>query len=377
MTLFDRLFAGNKSYFEIPISEQKGYLNQLGNAKDDYERSFKQYQGQMFYMTWKKRLLLSAFSVLPVLFLFIYYIINGFFLKSRGNVDAISRANEKKQFIPSTLMDRYVIERELWNSKGAVYIKDVPFISAFLIRNIIHPYYSLKVLFKIAKYSALIFQYNPKAIIVNDEFSFTSSVLTLFCERHHVKHIDVQHGEKLFFLRDSFFRFHECYIWDEHYKDLFISLKAEPSQFIIELPESMKFVVSSHYSQENYADFKYYLGIYTEEELKGIINAMSPIKRKGYTIKYRPHPNYSDRELLKKYVEETEIESSEVNILESISSTKNVVGVYSTVLTQAYFNGQKVIIDDISYKNQYGALKDLNYILIDKVENRLSMYQSA
>lgn len=377
MTLFDRLFAGDKSYFDIPISEQKGYLHQLGDAKDDYERSFNQYQGQMFYMTWKKRLFLSILSVLSVSFLFIYYIINGLFLKSKGNVDAISRANDKNQFIPSTLMNKYVVERALWNTKGAVQIKDVPFISAFLLRNVIHPYYSLKVLFKIAKYSALIFQYNPKAIIVNDEFSFTSSILTLFCERHHVKHIDVQHGEKLFFLRDSFFRFHECYIWDEHYKELFISLKAEPNQFIIELPESMKFDMKIHYSQENYADFKYYLGLYSEEELKGIVNAMSPIKNKGYTIKYRPHPNYSDRELLNKYVEETEIESPGVNILESISSTKNVVGVYSTVLTQAYFNGQNVIIDDISYKNQYGALKDLNYILIDKVENRLSMYQSA
>ena len=104
---------------------------------------------------------------------------------------------------------------------------------------------------------------------------------------------------------------------------------------------------------------------------------MKSLRNKGYTIKYRPHPNYSDRDLLKKYVSVDEIESPDVNILESISSTKNVVGVYSTVLTQAYFNGQQVVIDDIAFKNQYNALRDLGYILIDKVKNRLSDYQTA
>lgn len=377
MDFFDRLFAGDKSFFDIPITEQKKYLEKLGEATNDYDRSYKQYRGQAFYMSREKRILLAVMSFLLSIFLTNYYIIRGMFLKFHGDVDAISRASESVQFIPLSLLQKYNVNRTLWNTKGAIHIKDIPFVLGLAVRYFLHPFFYIKILFKVAKYSALIYQYHPRAIIVNDEFSFTGSLLTLFCERHHVKHIDVQHGEKLFFLRDSFFRFHECFIWDEHYRQLFISLKAEPSQFVIELPESMRFDIKKHFSKDLYADFKYYLGLYNEEELVSVIEAMKSLRNKGYTIKYRPHPNYSDRDLLKKYVSVDEIESPDVNILESISSTKNVVGVYSTVLTQAYFNGQQVVIDDIAFKNQYNALRDLGYILIDKVKNRLSDYQTA
>lgn len=377
MTFFDRLFTGNKSFFEIPVAEQKSYLEKQGIATNDYERSYKQYRCQAFYMSKSKRLLLSSLSLVPSFFLFIYYSIRGAFLKSFENVDAISRASERAQFIPLSLLNEYNVNRSLWNTKGAIHIKDIPFVLALGVGYFFHPFFYIKTLFKVAKYSALIYQYHPRAIIVNDEFSFTSSILTLFCERHGVKHIDVQHGEKLFLLRDSFFRFHECYVWNEHYKKLLISLKAEPTQFRIELPQSMKFDLNEHYSQQYFSDYKYYLAKYTEEELLTIIKNMMPLKSKGYTIKYRPHPNYSDRDLLKKHVSEEEIESADVNILVSISSTQNVVGVYSTVLNQAFFNGQNVVIDDVSYKKQFEGLRDLNYILIDKVKNRLSDYQTA
>ena len=145
-------------------------------------------------------------------------------------------------------------------------------------------------------------------------------------------------------------------------------MNADPSQFIIELPESMKFDLKNHYFENLYSDFKYYLAIYNEEEIKAIVNAMAFIIRRGFSVKYRPHPNYSDVNLLKKYVSDDEIEFPKVSILDSISSTKHVVGVYSTVLTQAFFNGQNVIIDDVAFRSQYNALKDLQYILIDKVE---------
>ena len=375
MNLFDKLFVGDKSFFDIPLAEQKRYLDKLGDAKNDYERSYKQYKGQSFYMTLKKRIALSVLSFFSFILLFPVYVVNGLFLKKSRKIDAISRAQESEQFIPTTLINKYKIDRNVWKTKGALFFKDIPFTLLLCLKYFWHPYLLLKIVFKIAKYSAIINKYHPEAIIVNDEFSFTSSVLTLFCEHHNVKHINVQHGEKLFILRDSFFRFTESYIWDEYYKQLFISLKAEPGQFIIDLPESMKFDLKEHYSQRSFSDFKYYLGVYTEEEIVSIVKSMSFAKQTGKTVKFRPHPNYSDIELLKKYVAEDEIELPSVNILESISSTKYVVGVYSTVLTQAYFNGQNVIIDDISFKNQYDALRDLKYILIDKVENRLSEFQ--
>lgn len=377
MTIFDKLFAGEKSYYDYPVSVQKNYLEALGEATDDFDRSYKQYKGQMFFMSKSKKCLLSILSFFVLIPLLPFYIIRGFFLRRKQELDAICRAAEGEQFVPDSLLKKYNVNNTLWDTKGAISYHDIPFVIIIFKKFCFHPYFLLKLLFKVAKYSALIFEYRVSAIIVNDEFSFTCTIMTLFCERHNVKHINVQHGEKTFFMRDSFFRFHECYIWHEHYKLLFISLKAEPSQFIIELPESMNFELKDHFSQQEYSDFKYYLGVYNEEEISSVVKSMESIKRQGKTVKYRPHPNYSDINLLKKYVSDDEIESPKVNILVSISSTNNVIGVHTTVLTQAYFNGQNVIIDDISFKNQYNKLSELNYILIDRVKDRLSMYQNC
>lgn len=375
MTFFDHLFAADKSYFDVPVAEQAAFLERLGDASSDIDRSYKQYRSQLFFFSTKKRLVLSTASFVLLIFLLPYYIIRGLFIRKGEKVDAISRADENAQFIPDSLLDKYVIDRTKWNIKGAIYWKDVPFTIMLCIKFFLNPYFVIKVLFKVSKYSSLIHIYNPRAIIVCDEFSFTSSVMTSFCECHGILHINVQHGEKLFIIRDSYFRFHECYIWDKHYKDLFISMNADPSQFIIELPESMKFDVKKYFSQDCYADYKYYLTMYDEKELVSIINAMSFAAKVGRSVKFRPHPNYSDIELLRKYVPEESIELPNVNIIESISSTQNVVGVHSTVLTQAYFNYRNVIIDDVSCNQFYKSLSEMKYILMDKVKNRLSSCQ--
>lgn len=378
MTIFDRLFVGDKSLFDIPVIEQKNYLKKLGDAKSDFDRSYKQYKGQLFFMSTKKKIFLSLLSAVSAPFIVLYLIVKGLFLKRDKEYDAISRATDDHQFVVNTLLEKYDINRTCWEQDAAaIQISDIGYVLHVFLSYWHSPYLALKTVYKVAKYSALIYKHRPSAIIVNDEFSFTSSVLTDFCCKHSILHINVMHGEKLFSLRDSYFRFDKCYIWDEHYRKLFVSLNAESTQFVVELPESMKFDMKDHFFQDLYSDFKYYLGVYSEDELLSVINAMKYVKKKGYTVKYRPHPNYSDRELLKKHLPDEEIESPEVNILESISSTRNVVGVYSTVLTQAYFNGQQVVIDDIAFKNQYEALRDLGYILIDKVDNRLSAYQTA
>lgn len=375
MTFFDNLLNGDKSYYDYPISVQRQFLCNMGIATNDFDRSFKQFKGQLFFMTMRKYLALSLMSFFALLFLLPYYLFRGLFQRNGIPVQAVCRATESELFIPQSLINKYQINHKIWNTKGAIFLKDVDFILHILCRYSFYPYFLVKVIYKIAKYSIFIHKYHVSAIIVNDEFSFTSSIMTYFCGKYNVKHINIQHGEKGFLIRDSYFRFHKCYIWDEHYQKLFCSLYAEPSQFIIELPKSMKFDMKDYFSSKAYADFKYYLGLYNENEIISIVKSMSFARHQGFTVKYRPHPNYSNIDLLKKYVTESEIEYPSVNILKSISSTKNVVGVSSTVLVQAYFNGQNVIIDDISFEKQYNLLHDLDYILIDKVKNRLSTYQ--
>mgnify|MGYP003596582569 CR=1 FL=1 len=102
---------------------------------------------------------------------------------------------------------------------------------------------------------------------------------------------------------------------------------------------------------------------------------MMCLQKDGKIVKFRPHPHYSDISLLKKYVKEDNIEMPSVPIAVSVASTKYAVGVDSTVLVQAYFNHIEVILDDVTYKNRSDMLGELDYILANKVNNRLSALQ--
>ncbi len=373
-TFLDRLTSGDKNYFDISAEEQKSFLNKLGPAKDDFDRSYKQYKSQVFFQSKIKVVLINIVSVPVVIGLVFYYMARGLFLKKGSRIDAISRIKDSEHFEPDSVINKYEIDRTHWGEKGGIRPSDYLFTMCLCFRFVFHPYFVVKNLYKIAKYSSLIYSYNPAALIVCDEFSFTSSIMTLFCEKHGVKHINVMHGEKLFYIRDSYFRFHECYVWNEHYKQLFIEMRAEPNQFYIELPLSMRFDKRSYQDSEQYADYKYYLANYSEEEIASISKEMSFARDKREKVKFRPHPHYSDLDLLRKYVTEDEIEYPNVDILVSLSNCKYVVGLYSTVLVQAYFNGVDVIIDDVTYKEKCDKLTDINYILADKVSARLSNF---
>lgn len=226
------------------------------------------------------------------------------------------------------------------------------------------PYFVLKSMMQIALFSARITRYAPEKIITHLEFSFCSSLLTDYCHYREVKLINVMHGEKLLNIRDAFFHFDECYVWDKHYVDMLVKLKAEVSQFRIAIPPSLQIDCKAHQNPSVYADYKYYLAHITDNEMECIVKSMVFVKDKGKRVKYRIHPRYTDLTILRKYVSEDEIEfPKHVNILESISNMEYAVGSYTTVLLQAHLAGKKVLIDDVTYSHIYEQLKEYGYIL--------------
>ena len=76
-------------------------------------------------------------------------------------------------------------------------------------------------------------EYTPKDLYVSAEYSFTSSILTAYCERNRVRHINVMHGEKTFFIREAFSRFHIFYVWDDFYIKLFHQLRANRTEYVV------------------------------------------------------------------------------------------------------------------------------------------------
>jgi hypothetical protein len=131
--------------------------------------------------------------------------------------------------------------------------------------------------------------------------------------------------------------------------------------------------IKKYRNQSQLCDYKYYLQTDDELELIKIIENIKILISYGYKVKVRSHPRIDSSSFLKQYLENNFIEDfREVGIEESLANTKNVIGLYTTVLYQAYMNGINVILDDIVYKNYLSRLKSRDYIICSKPHLLLS-----
>ena len=371
------LAKGNKTFFDVPKKEQEEYLLSLGQPKNDIDRSFKQYLCQNYFCAkWKVYLFnfVSHFFYFPVL---LGFLILGIRIRKSHYIEAFTiDLKGMEEIIPNLLNEQYKIQMNSWSVKGGLRLKDIPYLLVIYFNHLCSGYFSFKSMIKVAQYSQLITMYSPRCIIAHSEYSFSSSIMTNYCNKRGVQHINVQHGEKLYNIRDSFFRFDECYIWHDHYKKLFLALRAAPLQFKVYKSNSLLINIDQYINRDSFANYKYYLGSFNEDDIKNIVKSMKFVKLKGESVKFRYHPRRTNIALLKKYVTEEDLEDpAKVSIMESIANCNYAVGSYSTVLLQAYFSGKEVLLDDMTYKENFNKLKDLMYILATEDCKKLSDFQ--
>lgn len=365
-----KLEKKENSVFDYPVEKQKKYIERFPEPKDEIERSFFQYKCQMKLKKKITSIVLNFFSA-P---LFLYYLIKKEKIGESEKVDAIFFADGKPDnIIPLELREKYsrwkVIEDKgsFLSKDGKKYMKSIwkkhPFSYQLLLKSII----------KIRFYDYVITSFSPKSIVVCNEYSFTSSLLTGYCRARGIKHINVMHGEKFYFMRDSFFVFDECYVWDDYYRQLLSQLRAEKEQFRISVPQAVKIESSGDISKK--FDFTYYLGAESGLKLERIVENMEYISKSGFKVAIRPHPRYTNSTELAQMASELIIEDvSKITIEESLLRTKCAISLYSTVLSQAHYNGIDVMIDDVSNKEFFDKLKDRQYIMLNKSHRLLSEY---
>ena len=356
--------------FEWPVENQKDFLNNFGTPKDDIERSYYQYLCQAKL----NGLLMSCILNIASLPMIIYYSVKKENIQNTENVDAVFVSEGISECVIPFELRNCLISWKIINELKEYYTSEdrSQFIKLFK-RYPFSWYFLFKCLLKIRIYSYLVHSYEPKAIVVCSEYSFTSSFLTSYCESQERLHINIMHGEKLFYIRDSFFRFHRCYIWSNFYIKLFEVLKADKKQFIISLPQSMLLGDGSKHYKE--VDYTYYLGRENKIILIAILNALQKLKEKGFMVAIRPHPRYSNINEIRSifYSSNIEIECiDKIPISKSILRTKNVVSLYSTVLNQAYHSNVCIVIDNVSNPQRYLKLKDLQYIMLEMNHKLLS-----
>lgn len=365
----------DKELFEVTSKEQIEYLNTLKEPIDDIDRSYNQFKGRHFFYHTFKEIGAEVISFFALPIYGIYCLISYIFTpKRKDSYEAVGDFYRFEEVIPNSLRQEFQINNNVWNKGRMLSPADIIYLLRIFFRHPV-PCFVFKTAIKLSYYKYTIYCYSPKAIIVHNEASYAGSILTNYCNKIGIEHINVMHGEKLFYLGNVYFRYNRCYVWGEHYKQMFISLKAEPSQFRIEIPESFNINIEKNFRQEYYSDYKYYLQIYDENQLKCIVKSLESICQQGETFKLRPHPRFSNIKLLEQIIDKSHIEyPREVPILESIASTKHVVGSYTTVLNQAYYANIDVIFDDVAYKDTFDKLGDLNYIFAKEDTKKLSQY---
>lgn len=345
----------------------------MGSPVDDYERSFNQYKCQN-YLLGKSLIILvrNIASFVILVFLWLRHFIGreySFESLKTGNKSVFLYESTNIDILPCSLshnVDIVGLNGPLFfDEKCRDIIKNLwkryPFSYFFILKNAI----------KIGRYGYVKLHYAPDRIISSCEYSFTSSVLTCYCEESGIQHINVMHGEKLFNIRDAFCRFSTFYVWDEHYISLFNKLRASESVFIVEQPPAA--CLENNRTECKKRDYTFYLAVETETTLRRLQEVTRVLEEQGKTFLIRPHPRYTDMAMLKSYFSCAAIEMPQsVEIKESLQETRHAVARFSTVLYQAYNSGVVAVIDDVTDPLRYEVLKEEEYIMLQKTDFRLS-----
>lgn len=353
------------------FSQQKEFLDKQAIPTNLVENSYNQYKSQMYLQGKFFWFLANASSW--VIYPLIMLINKNNKLHSITNKDAIFNCYDiDKEILPNSLKSKYPNIYMNEKMEGFFIDDDIrKFKKIYMKKYKYSRYFYLKCIMKLCYFNYLIKKYRPKAIIGYSEFTFTSSILTEYCNYLNVKHINIMHGEKKFNIRDSFCSFNEFYVWSDLYEELFLSLKCQ-ANFIKELPPMFLWNAEC---KSTSIDFTYYLTNPCESKMIEIINLLDKLVESGKSVAVRPHPRYTNKKFLKKICNSNiEIEdSNKISIRESIVRTKYIVSDFSTVLLQGLYAKKQIVIDDVTDPKLFNQMVDLKYGIVYKKENYIKL----
>ncbi len=369
MLVFRKLTL-NSSILDMPVVVEKEYIDGLPEPIDDVERSYFQYKCQQRIMPVVVRVI-TEFAAIPLLV--IYWLRKGERYNVNHKHDALFLHDWSDDIIPESVKQTYnIYQVRDYQDYFFLDAKDRHFLRKALKKYRFSFYFKLKCVIKVGMYSAFLTNTNVKAIICCDEFSYTSSLLTRYCELCGVEHINAMHGDKMYCIRDSFFRFTRCYVWNEYYVRMFCKLRADTHQFIVEVPIGLK--IFNNRATDLLYDYTYYLAAEEDRVILTILRIMNELAIRGNKVAIRPHPRYPldnrkfNLENYKVIIEDP----MEVDINDSLSKTRGVISLYSTVLSQAYLNNIPIVIDDMSNRAYYERILEREYIGVFRKHMKLS-----
>lgn len=360
--IYKKITVADSILFKHSRAEDEDYINHFDEPKDDIERAYYQYLCQKWMDNNSfKYFLANVVALISIAFTERRYYRLGKEAIFEKNYDAVLTQDHIQKFIPSDFEGCFIFQDF---NKGSLKKEDKEFINEIKRRYPFAFYFRFKCNSRIAAYSDLLNRYNPKVVFCSAEYSFTSSILTMYCEMHNVDHINIMHGEKLFMAREAFSRFTKFYVWDSFYIKLFKSLRADQTEYQIS-------PINTHpgNAKSKGNSFVYYLGSENRERLTKIKHNLEELGSDYYV---RPHPIYETTEVRQIFDNEHIENAREVDIWDSIGKAGTIISLYSTVLYQAYLVGADILIDDVSDHKLYEELFERDYIMLNKPHKLLS-----
>lgn len=366
-----RVLLGANRDESLSLSEQIQVIEALPEPPDLIERSYYQYLCQKKrHSALAYRIFVTGANIIAIIPLLYYS-----FLKRSTNEPANQSESSTAVFlgvpavkdrIPESLIKEYgklIIEGEFGLSVTRF---EKIFIRRIWARHPLNVLFVLKCAMKIAAYRDVIDSVGANAIIATSEDSYTSSVLTEYCRRRHVKHINMMHGEVVYNLSRTFFAFDACYVWDQHYSNLMTRLRAEPTQFIIELPKGLIYQEASSVRANGAT---YYL---QNQDIRQMLQIKELLESLQIDYRVRPHHIWTEMDELRRVFEASHIEDAhDVPIEESILKSEVLISWCSTVLFQGYVNEKRTVVDNVSNPVLIERMKDSDYIMLAEGRSEL------
>ena len=377
--------------------EEKNYIDSFPEPKDDYDRTRFHYKCVYYPINKKLILILNITGYFLFVPLVLLLVANTFVLTCRDKRKNIHKYNAvlinsnnrigkhfyyedripkeiEREFgeIQTLMYQRYPVIRECRLSRDVLYVW-----IRYVLRHPFSGWTNIHSLVHLAMIDEIIYAYSPKLIINSRvEINYMSSLITLYCEKKGVEYSCFMHGELLANMEFAFVRFSRFYLWDRHYISLFKWARADKSQFIIYTPEILSKNEKTGNNIADY-DYTYYMTGTAEgivENYNAIYKALTILQEHGLRIKVRPHPRWSDMNIINALFRDSEIdiETSAITMKKSLERTKGAIGIMSTTLLEAQRCGKTIVLDDISNPNLYDELEKRLYILFDKPHSILS-----
>lgn len=384
--IFKSKFFRNVETKKMSLEERKRLVDSFPEPRDDIDRTAFQYRCRFVNARKGKMLLfnIAGFFAAPVLALL--YLLNHLSCRQKEHHNAVL-INEKflagmsyQNKMPPQLYEEFGEVHPLDFDKYPDLVKGVLNGKALgcwwklFVRHPLSGFMNLLCLVHIASMNRIIIEHSPRAVVnYMSEFNFASSLLTHFCEEQGIEYICFMHGDYLVNEGRAFVRYSRMYLWDEHYRGVFNWSRCPEEQYRFYFPEMYNLRLPETGGEPEYYLTYYFSG--NDNSAQVVLDVMKACTRAGKKCKVRPHPRYTDIPMVKAMFEEAGIlveEPLELKLEDSVANTQCVAARCSTVLTQAYYAGKDVVIDDISDPQFYREMKDSLFIMTDKPHRLLS-----